>query len=57
MQQPCSAYPEIWDYSFKADLIELGWMIVPLATFASDYNGQCRIFVRYKEYMLDGSTS
>jgi len=57
MQKSCAAIPALWDYSFNIEIKESGWLKVPIATFASDYNGECRIFVQYQEYMFDGSAT
>jgi hypothetical protein len=45
MQKSCASVPALWDYSFNLHITESGWLKVPIATFASEYNGECRIHV------------
>jgi len=43
----CSKYPSLWEYSFKVAWGEDLFAIMSIATFASDANGFCEIYVEY----------
>jgi hypothetical protein len=45
----------LWDYSFKVNITNVGYLVLPIGTLASDYAGVCRIFVSYELYQLDDS--
>jgi hypothetical protein len=62
LPENCSSYSSLWNYSFNMNLqndqdVASDFLIVPLATFASDYNEKCRIFVEYKENNFAGKST
>lgn len=45
----CSAYPNLWDFTFKVSWGQDLWAIMSIETFASDANGFCEIFIEYQD--------
>lgn len=52
LENPCDQYPKLWNFTFSVNITDVGYLVFPISSLASDFEGICRIFVTYEEFGL-----